>query len=101
MIGSIYFGINLDQGFYFFIFFLFFYFFLFFFYFFYFLFFFFSFFSVSTQDRVGVLFFLVINQAFSMIVSLETFLNERTLFNRERSANSKKLKKKIKINSKK
>jgi ATP-binding cassette, subfamily G (WHITE), member 2 len=40
----------------------------------------------SIQDRVGALFFVMTNNAFSMIGSLNIFLQERDLFNRERAS---------------
>lgn len=40
----------------------------------------------SIQDRVGSLFFVITSQAFSMIRSLNIFLSERRLFQRERAS---------------
>lgn len=40
----------------------------------------------DVQNRTGVVFFLLINQAFSVVPSLQAFLQERPLFNRDRSA---------------
>eukprot|EP01095_Lingulamoeba_sp_RSL-Kostka_P006419 TRINITY_DN200_c0_g1_i3.p1 TRINITY_DN200_c0_g1~~TRINITY_DN200_c0_g1_i3.p1 ORF type:complete len:633 (+),score=155.33 TRINITY_DN200_c0_g1_i3:30-1928(+) len=40
----------------------------------------------SVQDRVGCLFFIITNQAFGSISSLNLFLEERNLVNRERAS---------------
>lgn len=40
----------------------------------------------SIQNRVGALFFAVTNQSFAMISTLNVFLQERDVFNRERAA---------------
>ena len=42
--------------------------------------------QASIQDRLGALFFMATNQAFSMSASLNVFLDERNLVNRERAA---------------
>lgn len=40
----------------------------------------------SVQNRVGALFFIMTNQGFAMMASLNVFLEERGLFNRERAS---------------
>lgn len=40
----------------------------------------------SVQNRVGALFFIMTNQGFAMMASLNVFLEERNLFNRERAS---------------
>jgi ABC-type multidrug transport system permease subunit len=41
--------------------------------------------QASIQDRLGALFFMATNQAFGMLGSLNVFLEERNLVNRERA----------------